>query len=627
MVELAHWQASDPAPRSGPDPAGQPRIRLGEALVTTGHLDPATVEGALALQRQIDAPLGRILVSTRALTRENLVRALGAQARLPVVDLREAPPDPALLAGLDPHLCLGIEAIPWRRIGSTLIIAIGRPEAEAIAEERLARDGTRCAFVLADADAIRAAIAARFADRLRREAARRCPGRYSCRELGGSRARRRAILLMAALAAGLHAAPALLLAAALAWLLVMNAMTTGLRLVALVARLRMGRPDPAPAVPRIADARRLPTISLLVPLKGEATIAARLVAALEALDYPRPLLDVKIILEEDDLATRLALEAAGLPEGFEILTVPRDPALQTKPRALNYALPFCRGSIVGVYDAEDRPEPGQLRAVAEAFARAPREVACVQGYLDFYNDRDNWLARCFTIEYAIWFRILLHGIQRLGLPIPLGGTTLFFRRRALEAIGGWDAHNVTEDADLGMRLARFGYRCEMIASVTLEEANCRPWRWIGQRSRWLKGYAMTWLTHMRSPRRLLRDLGWRGFLGFQVLFLGGMTSYLAIPLFWVLFLSAGLGTSLRAAVPDALFWGFVLTTIIGQAAMLAIAAMALRDAGRLAMLPWLAMLPFYWPLGAVAAYRALLEIVTRPFHWTKTEHGLAREGR
>ena len=140
---------------------------------------------------------------------------------------------------------------------------------------------------------------------------------------------------------------------------------------------------------------------------------------------------------------------------------------------MNYALPFCRGDIVGIYDAEDRPDPGQIRAVVQHLQAAPPEVACVQGYLDFYNSADNWLARCFTLEYAIWFRVVLLGVQRLGLPIPLGGTSVFFRRGVLEQIGAWDAHNVTEDADLGMRLARFGYRCEMIASTTWEEANCR----------------------------------------------------------------------------------------------------------------------------------------------------------
>jgi cellulose synthase/poly-beta-1,6-N-acetylglucosamine synthase-like glycosyltransferase len=186
--------------------------------------------------------------------------------------------------------------------------------------------------------------------------------------------------------------------------------------------------------------------------------------------------------------------------------------LQTKPRALNYALSFAKGSIIGVYDAEDAPAPDQLHVVVNRFAQRGPEVVCLQGQLDFYNSHSNWLAHCFTVEYATWFRIMLPSLERLGLAIPLGGTTLFFRRDILESLGGWDAHNVTEDADLGIRLARHGYRTEIIDTVTQEEANARAWPWVKQRSHWLKGYAITYGVHMRSPLKLWRDLGaWRFF--------------------------------------------------------------------------------------------------------------------
>jgi cellulose synthase/poly-beta-1,6-N-acetylglucosamine synthase-like glycosyltransferase len=290
---------------------------------------------------------------------------------------------------------------------------------------------------------------------------------------------------------------------------------------------------------------------------------------------------------------------------------------------MNYALPFCTGEIVGIYDAEDRPDPAQIRAVVEPLRHAPPEVACVQGFLDFYNSDRNWLSRCFTLEYAIWFRVVLLGVQRLGLPIPLGGTTVFFRRNVLEKIGAWDAHNVTEDADLGMRLARFGYRCDMIASTTWEEANCRVRPWIRQRSRWLKGYAITWATHMRRPRALLSELGPMGFLGFQVLFLGAITSYLSMPLFWLIWTaSIGFDLTFWQSFPTWLTVAFFGSMIAGQALMLVIATVAARDSRHPGLLPWVLALPFYWPLGAIAAYRAVGEVFTRPFHWHKTEHGI-----
>ena len=174
-------------------------------------------------------------------------------------------------------------------------------------------------------------------------------------------------------------------------------------------------------------------ISLLVPLWREEKVAAQLIDALAAMEYPASLLDIKLVLEECDETTRAAIARATLPPTIEIINVPADrDGLRTKPRAMNYALPFCKGEIVGVYDAEDRPHPGQIRAVVQHLEDADDKVACVQGYLDFYNTSENWLSRCFTIEYAIWFRVILHGVQKLGIPIPLGGTTVFFRRRELE---------------------------------------------------------------------------------------------------------------------------------------------------------------------------------------------------
>lgn len=604
---------------------GRPSLPLGATLVRAGVLSEEALEDALLRQRALDAPLGRILLADRAISPEHLLGALARQADLPIIDLLESPPDPALLEGLDPYLCLELEAVPWREVGRTRIIAIGDPVRAEAVRAAFGGDGAQVSVVIARPEEVRGAIVHHFGNRLREDAQIRCPAPYSCRTVISTEGRLGGLALLGLLAIGLAAWPMLTVTGLLVWALAMNAATTALRLFALFARFRTGPARLDDGVTRLADSRRLPTVSLIVPLRSEAAVAGELIEALSTIDYPQALLDVKLVLEEEDLVTRFAIERAALPPCFEVVTVPRDRSLQTKPRAMNFALPFCRGSIVGIYDAEDRPEPGQIRAVVEALLDAPPEVACVQGYLDFYNPAQNWLARCFTIEYAMWFRILLHGVQKLGLPIPLGGTTVFFRRRALEAIGAWDAHNVTEDADLGMRLARFGYRCEMIRTVTLEEANCRPWRWIRQRARWLKGYVITWLTHMREPLRLWRDLGPRGFVGFQILFLGGVTSYLAIPLFWGIWAGlAGFGTAHWLDAPPFLLAGFLISLALGQVVTLLVGFVALRDSRRTGFLPWLPLLLFYWPLGAVAAYKAIGEIFLRPFHWCKTEHGFAQ---
>ena len=613
-----------PAPEAASPPATRRhRLQLGEALMRDGAVDPEALDVALSQQGHQDQRLGRILIANRAITSSDLNAALSRQSGIGQVDLATSPPDLALLHACDPYACLAAEAVPWRQIGGTRVIAFSCPDATDAATAACGGGQARIAFALAPSEDIRRAITTAFNGRLRDDARDRCPEPMSCRSRAPGRRRWRAASVFAAASALAIAAPLLALQILMVWILIANAMTTGLRLVAVFARFSPPKSKPIADASRLSDYKKLPQVSILVPLLREENIAARLLEAIAAMDYPAALLDIKLVLEEDDVITRAALPAATLPPGVEIVTVPTD-ALRTKPRAMNYALNFCRGEIVGIYDAEDRPDPAQIRAVVEHLQNAPPDVACVQGYLDFYNTGKNWLSRCFTLEYAIWFRVILKGVQRLGIPIPLGGTTVFFRRGVLEKIGAWDAHNVTEDADLGMRLARYGYRCEMVSSTTWEEATFRVRPWIRQRSRWLKGYAITWATHMRSPRALLRDLGWRGFIGFQVLFLGAITSYLSIPLFWLLWTAtAGFDLAFWNTLPQPLMVGFFASMITGQAVMLSIAVIAARDSGRPGLVPWVLALTFYWPLGAIAAYRAVAEIFTKPFHWHKTEHGMS----
>ena len=347
----------------------------------------------------------------------------------------------------------------------------------------------------------------------------------------------------------------------------------------------------------------------------------RLIRRLDALDYPRELLDICLVVEADDRLTRETLAGADLPHWMRQVTVPGG-AVRTKPRALNFALDFCRGSIIGVYDAEDAPEPGQIRKIVHRFAERGPSVACLQGVLDFYNPRENWLARAFAIEYATWFRIMLPGLEKMGLAVPLGGTTLFFRRAALEELGGWDAHNVTEDADLGIRLARHGYRTELIDTVTKEEANCRPWPWVKQRSRWIKGYAMTWGVHMRAPGRLLDELGPRKFLGVQALFLGTLSQFLLAPFLWSFWLLAlGLPHPLIGILPPAAFWLLGGIFFFSEILTIAVGMMAVADDEHRFLMKWVPTLHVYWPLASVAAMKGMFEIATKPFYWDKTSHG------
>jgi cellulose synthase/poly-beta-1,6-N-acetylglucosamine synthase-like glycosyltransferase len=213
----------------------------------------------------------------------------------------------------------------------------------------------------------------------------------------------------------------------------------------------------------------------------------------------------------------------------------------------------------------------------------------------------------------------------MGCVIPLGGTTLFFKRRELEQLGGWDAHNVTEDADLGLRLARHGYRTELIDTTTWEEANCRPWSWVKQRSRWLKGFAVTWSVHMREPRRLLAELGLYRFVMLQVFYSIALAPFLLAPVFWS-YLALTISGAHPAQDWQVLPWliaGFFVAELIN----LGLHAAATHRPAHRHLMRWTPTMSLYFLLGTVAAYKALYELVFRPFFWDKTQHGLCRTVR
>ena len=259
----------------------------------------------------------------------------------------------------------------------------------------------------------------------------------------------------------------------------------------------------------------LPIYSVLVPLFRETDVLHQLIAALTQLDYPSHLLDIKLILEETDISMHRAVAILGLPKHISVVVVPAGKP-QTKPRALNYALQFARGELITIYDVEDLPEPDQLRKAAAAFAMGPAHLACLQAELTFYNAEENWMTRQFTLEYSILFGIILPGLAHEKLPLPLGGTSNHFRTHILRNVGAWDPYNVTEDADLGLRLARHHYTTHVLDSRTFEEANTEFGNWVSQRARWFKGFLQTWLVHMRQPLVLKKEIGWGGIWATQV---------------------------------------------------------------------------------------------------------------
>lgn len=399
-----------------------------------------------------------------------------------------------------------------------------------------------------------------------------------------------------------------------------------------------------------------PLYTILIPLYRETAVARTILRHLHALDYPADRLDVKFLLEADDPDTEGALRAAGLPDYAEIVVVPQAQP-KTKPRACNHGLERARGAFLVIFDAEDRPEPDQLKQAVCAFQEVADDCACLQAQLAYHNHAQNLLTRWFTLEYNVWFRRYLRGLVRLGAPIPLGGTSNHFRTAVLRRFHGWDPFNVTEDCDLGIRLHMHGYHTAILESVTWEEANSRLGNWIRQRSRWLKGYLVTHMVWWRRPLRLLVRLKPWGVVGFSMAVFGvAGLAVLNLPL-WIalgtyltlLGIDLGNGADLwglltqRQMDGDRLswpmlflaedehpYWARLSVVLFAGSAVLLVANLFFvlvnaafgRRPGQRGLLGAALLTPFYWVLMSLAGWKGVWQMLMRPHYWEKTVHGL-----
>jgi cellulose synthase/poly-beta-1,6-N-acetylglucosamine synthase-like glycosyltransferase len=616
-----------PAPRSAAARVG-PAMPLGRHLVESGIISSRDLLHGLDLQRRIDSPLGEILIAEGLATPPQILHSLATQHTAQLVDLELDPPARALAFRLPVALCLEYRAVPWMRMGDVLLVATSRPHQFAALRRALQHDDDTMPIlpVIADETQIKEQISRLYGAQLAQKAATRVPDALSCRSwhITGNSRSLWAIGAIGAMMATFYAAPLGALTGMILLAFIMMVATTLLKAAAFATQIiHKTAEQPLPFSPRQSLPYRLPKVSMLVPLLHEKEIAGALIKRLSKLTYPKSQLEVVLVLEAGDVITRQTLAHTALPPWISVIEVPEANRLTTKPRALNYALDFCQGSIVGVWDAEDAPEPDQIEKVVTRFQEAPPNVACLQGILDYYNSQANWLSRCFTIEYASWWRMILPGAARLGLVIPLGGTTLFFRRDILEQLSGWDAHNVTEDADLGVRLARRGYVTELLPTVTYEEANCRLWPWVRQRSRWLKGFLITWCVHMRNPTKLLAELGWLRFLGVQTMMFATFAQFALAPFLWTFWLTLlGLTHPIEISLGAPVLWSMVAVFIVAETLNLGLSLVAVSGKGHRHLMWWVFTTPLYFTLGTLAAIKALYEFVVSPFFWDKTEHGV-----
>ncbi|MEV4422662.1 glycosyltransferase family 2 protein [Patulibacter sp. NPDC049589] len=599
---------------------------LGDVLITHGAVSAAQIDTALHDQEVVGGRLGEILLHQGIIDETQLLTALSELHGIPAVDLGTIEPEPEALAAIPEPLQRELRIVPllvhegvlWMASADVLTAdSIARLEAHTAYEHRelLAR--------ASEIDLLQQRIYndaySRTAVHLLRETNPQDSGDvvFTKGQLGTF-----AGIAIALLVFGIFS-PILMLTVLVGALGIFHLAVSLYKLRLVLGSLgeHAGIEVTEEEVAAL-DVATLPVYTILVPLFREAAVVPALVKGVHSLDYPRHKLDVRLLCEEEDEETIDAIRALDLPPHFHLVIVP--PSLpQTKPKACNFGLLQATGEITVIYDAEDRPDRDQLKRAIAAFRKSPDTVACIQAKLNYFNSEQNLLTRWFTTEYSMWFDLMLPGLDKRGAPIPLGGTSNHFKTEELLKLGAWDPYNVTEDADLGIRLHKAGLSTAVIDSTTFEEANSDLPNWIRQRSRWIKGYLQTYLVHMRNPVRLFKQMGFRGFLSFQLV-VGGTLTFLINPIFWALttvFTLTQLDV-IRQMFPGFLFYFAIAQLVIGNFVFIYANIAGTIHRGYFRLVRHALFSPLYWGFMSIAAWKGFWQLIVNPFYWEKTEHGL-----
>ena len=370
---------------------------------------------------------------------------------------------------------------------------------------------------------------------------------------------------------------------------------------------------------------KLPIYSILCPLYKESKILPQFLDAINELNWPKEKLDVLLLLEEDDKESIRVINKMRLPSYIRTIVVPYSEP-KTKPKACNYGLNLAKGEYIVIYDAEDIPEPDQLKKAYYSFSKSDEKVICLQAKLNYYNPKQNLLTRFFTAEYSLWFDLTLPGFQSLNTSLPLGGTSNHFRIAHLRKLKGWDTFNVTEDADLGIRLFKEGFKTAIIDSTTLEEANSDLLNWIRQRSRWIKGYLQSYLVHTRDIIRFTKENKLHAF--YMQFVIGTKLIFIFLnPLLWVTTISYYLlykyfGQTIELLyLPPAFYLG-TISLVFGNFMFYYYYMIAVGKKEQWELMKTTIFIPLYWVLISISGWIAIYQLIVKPYYWEKTVHGL-----
>ena len=605
------------------------RRTLGDLLVESDLISRKQLDEGLALHHRTGVRIGKVLVSLGHVTQDQLVTHLSEQMRLPYFSLSGVEIPEEIARTVPETLARGYGLLPLDRREDVITLAMTNPmDADAIREvEQIT--GCKVQPVLTTGDDLEMALERIYRSDYLWTSANDLVFRYPDESASRVLILRQKLGLLAFL--GISAV--LLYLNAIGYLTVLVAFSTLFYVTfsaykfyliykALSHSLEVDVSEEEIAA---LDDRDLPIYTVLVPLYREAEVLPTLVRAIDALDYPKTKLDVKLLLEEDDEETIEAVHRQQLPAHFKPVIVPNAQP-KGKPKACNYGLIHAEGDYVVIYDAEDIPDSDQLKRALLAFRKAGESVSCIQAKLNYYNRDQNLLTRWFTTEYSTWFDLFIPGLDASNAPIPLGGTSNHFRTSQLREMGAWDPYNVTEDADLGVRLFKAGGKTAVIDSTTYEEANSEIYNWIRQRSRWVKGYIQTYLVHMRHPLKLIREIGLYQFISFNLVIGGTFFGFLVNPIFWLLttlwFLTHW--GFIQQLFPAPIFYVGSIGLYLGNFAFMYTNVAGCMRRGYYDMVKYALISPIYWALMSVGAWKGFLQLFYRPSYWEKTKHGLYR---
>lgn len=597
-----------------------------DIVLRAGLVSEEQIAVARAEQDKTGSRLGDILTASKVITEDDLVAVLSEQYDIQRVSLDGFEADAETVEIIPEALAFYLHCLPVSRDDSRLFVAVTRPleqsELEVIAEYTSLEIHQLLATATSIDVVLQTVYGERFVDASVNSLIRSTPQNSAHQVLSsGQRVFFIAALVVVALCLILWTMPTLIGLTALASVYYIAVSLYRFTLIWRTIGKQSGLDITREEIDAL-DEKDLPVITILVPLYREAAVVPNLVHGISGLDYPKTKLDVKLLCEEDDDETVPAIQKLNLPPFFKLVIVP-EAQPKTKPKACNYGLFLAEGKYITIFDAEDRPEPDQLKKVVVAFNKSDDALVCVQSKLNYFNQEQNLLTKWFSIEYATHFDLVLPGLAEDRVPIPLGGTSNYLVTEKLRELGAWDPFNVTEDADLGVRLHKANYHTAVVDSVTLEEANSDLNNWIRQRSRWIKGYYQTWLVHMRNPVKLLSEVGPKGFMSFNLV-IGGTFTFLLNPIFWGLttlyvFTQAGFIAEL---FPGIVFYMGILAWFVGNFMFLYVSVAGTLQRGFFNLTVAALLSPIYWGMMSWAAYKAMIQLFTNPFYWEKTIHGL-----